>query len=93
VRAAETVKMPGTTALTEAVARYHFKLLAVKDEYEVARLYAESDFAERVAATFEGDYRLVFHLAPPLVAKPGALQTRMELASSESSVVSALTSY
>ena len=57
-------------ALTEAVARYYFKLLAIKDEYEVARLYAESDFAERVAATFEGDYKLVFHLAPPLVAKP-----------------------
>ena len=65
-----TAKVPGATALTEAVARYYFKLLAVKDEYEVARLYAETDFAARVAAQFEGDYKLVFHLAPPLFNKP-----------------------
>ena len=61
--------MPGITELTEAVARYYFKLLAIKDEYEVARLYAESDFAQRVAAQFEGDYKLTFHLAPPLFNK------------------------
>jgi len=70
VRAAETAKVPGVTALTEAVARYHFKLLAVKDEYEVARLYAETDFAARIAGQFEGDYKLVFHLAPPVFNKP-----------------------
>ena len=52
------------------MARYYFKLLAIKDEYEVARLYAQTDFVERVAAQFEGDYRLKFHLAPPVVAKP-----------------------
>jgi indolepyruvate ferredoxin oxidoreductase len=52
------------------VARYYFKLLAVKDEYEVARLYAETDFAARVAAQFEGDYKLTFHLAPPVFNKP-----------------------
>ena len=73
VRAAETAKLPGKTALTEAVARYYFKLLAIKDEYEVARLYAESDFAKRIAAQFEGDYKLVFHLAPPLSNKPDAV--------------------
>ena len=61
--------MPGITALTEAVARYYFKLLAIKDEYEVARLYTETDFAARIAAQFEGDYKLTFHLAPPLLAK------------------------
>src|SRR5438477_5360496 len=72
VRAAETAKLPGKTALTEAVARYYFKLLAIKDEYEVARLYAESDFAKRIAAQFEGDYKFVFHLAPPLSNKPDA---------------------
>ncbi|HZQ61295.1 MAG TPA: indolepyruvate ferredoxin oxidoreductase family protein [Casimicrobiaceae bacterium] len=66
VRAAESSKMPESTALTEAVARSYFKLLAIKDEYEVARLYAETDFAQQVAQQFEGDYRLVFHLAPPL---------------------------
>ena len=70
VRAVEAPRLPGATALSEAVARYYFKLLAVKDEYEVARLYAETDFAERVAAQFEGDYKLTFHLAPPVFNKP-----------------------
>jgi indolepyruvate ferredoxin oxidoreductase len=70
VRTAEAAKVPGATALTEAVARYYFKLLAVKDEYEVARLYAETDFAARVAAQFEGDYKLSFSVAPPIIAKP-----------------------
>ena len=62
--------MPGSTALAEAVARYDFKLRAIKDEYEVARLYAETDNTDRVAQQFEGDYKLVFHLAPPLTNKP-----------------------
>jgi len=70
VLGAETSKLPGKTALTEAVARYYFKLLAVKDEYEVARLYSDGEFAKRVAAQFEGDYKLTFHLAPPLINKP-----------------------
>jgi indolepyruvate ferredoxin oxidoreductase len=70
VRAAETARMPGATALTEAVARYYFKLLAVKDEYEVARLYTATDFTERVASTFDGDYKIRFHLAPPVFNKP-----------------------
>ena len=52
------------------MARYYFKLLAIKDEYEVARLYSDGGFAKRVAAQFEGDYKLVFHLAPPLMNKP-----------------------
>jgi indolepyruvate ferredoxin oxidoreductase len=67
VRAVESARQPGATGLTEAVARYYFKLLAIKDEYEVARLYAETDFLDRVAAQFEGNYRLSFHLAPPLL--------------------------
>ncbi len=70
VRTAEETKIPGTTSLAAAVARYYFKLLAIKDEFEVARLYAESDFAARVAEQFEGDYRFTFHLAPPLLSKP-----------------------
>jgi indolepyruvate ferredoxin oxidoreductase len=69
VRAAEAVKQPGATDLTEAVARYYFKLLAIKDEYEVARLYAETDFLQRVAAQFDGDYKLNFYLAPPTLNK------------------------
>jgi indolepyruvate ferredoxin oxidoreductase len=72
VRAAEAQKLPGRTALTEAVARYYFKLLAIKDEYEVARLYTDGEFVRRVSAQFEGDYKLVFHLAPPLSNKPDA---------------------
>jgi indolepyruvate ferredoxin oxidoreductase len=59
----------GKTALTEAVARYLFKLMAYKDEYEVARLHAETGFQEKIAAMFEGDYKVNFHLAPPLLAK------------------------
>jgi len=57
-------------ALTATVARNYYKLLAVKDEYEVARLYAETGFLECVAGQFEGDYTLRFHLAPPLLARP-----------------------
>jgi len=59
----------GSTKLTEAVARYYAKLLAYKDEYEVARLYANGDFTRKVQGMFEGDYRVVYHLAPPLLAK------------------------
>src|SRR5204862_7965680 len=72
VRVAESTKVPGATALTEAVARYHFKLLAVKDEYEVARLYTDGDFVKRVAAQFDGDYKLKFHLPPPVLTTPDA---------------------
>ncbi len=55
--------------LTRAVAEAYFKLLAYKDEYEVARLYSNGDFLDSLAAQFEGDYQLRFHLAPPLLAK------------------------
>jgi indolepyruvate ferredoxin oxidoreductase len=51
------------------VARNLFKLMAYKDEYEVARLYTEGTFQKRVAATFEGDVRLKVHLAPPFLAR------------------------
>ncbi|HEY0064011.1 MAG TPA: indolepyruvate ferredoxin oxidoreductase family protein, partial [Telluria sp.] len=68
VRAAEA-KVGTSTRLTEAVARYFYKLMAYKDEYEVARLYTSGAFAEKVAGMFEGDYKLKFHLAPPLLAK------------------------
>ena len=55
--------------LTEAVARNLFKLMAYKDEYEVARLYSDGVFRKKLAEQFEGDYTLQFHLAPPLLAK------------------------
>ncbi len=54
-------------ALTQAVATQLYRLMAYKDEYEVARLYTESDFLAELDATFGGDYRLTFHLAPPLL--------------------------
>jgi len=59
----------GKTALTEAVARYLFKLMAYKDEYEVARLHTDRAFLERVHGMFEGDFKLHYHLAPPLLAR------------------------
>jgi indolepyruvate ferredoxin oxidoreductase len=70
VKAREQAAVPGSTALAEAVARYYFKLLAIKDEYEVARLHTETGFLDRVAAQFEGDYTVHYHMAPPLLAKP-----------------------
>src|SRR5207302_1284289 len=65
VRKAET----GSTKLAEAVARYYAKLLAYKDEYEVARLHANGQFQRKLEAMFEGDTRVVYHLSPPLLAR------------------------
>ena len=67
VREAEAACLPGATELTRSVARSLFKLMAYKDEYEVARLYTETDFLKRIAERFEGPYRINFHLAPPLL--------------------------
>ena len=66
MRAAE--EKTGLSGLAEAVARNYAKLLAYKDEYEVARLFAEAAFQAQLDRQFEGDYRLKFHLAPPLFA-------------------------
>ncbi|QYF94962.1 indolepyruvate ferredoxin oxidoreductase family protein [Massilia sp. PAMC28688] len=65
----QEARVGGGTRLTEAVARYYYKLMAYKDEYEVARLYTTGAFAEKVANMFEGDYKMKFHLAPPIMAK------------------------
>jgi indolepyruvate ferredoxin oxidoreductase len=59
----------GMTELTEAVARNLAKLMAYKDEYEVARLYTNGDFERRIREQFDGDYTLKFHLSPPLLAR------------------------
>ena len=72
VRAAESSRAPGMTGLAEAVARYLFKLMAIKDEFEVARLYTTGDFEKRIRETFDGDYKIHFNLAPPLFAKKDA---------------------
>jgi indolepyruvate ferredoxin oxidoreductase len=63
-------RAPEALPLTDAVARNYFKLLAIKDEYEVARLYTDGEFERQVAGVFEGDYKLRYHLAPPLWARP-----------------------
>ena len=68
VEAAEKTRARGRRGLAEAVARSLFKLMAYKDEYEVARLYSDGSFQKKLAAQFEGDYKLKFHLAPPLWA-------------------------
>jgi indolepyruvate ferredoxin oxidoreductase len=71
VRAAE-MKLGGGEALSKAVAKYLFKLMAYKDEYEVARLYSSREFEERMKAAFEDGYKLRYNLAPPLLAKRDA---------------------
>jgi indolepyruvate ferredoxin oxidoreductase len=68
VRAAEAPLGTGT-GLSEAVARYLFKLMAYKDEYEVARLHTDPAFTDKIASMFEGDYKIVHYLAPPITAE------------------------
>jgi indolepyruvate ferredoxin oxidoreductase len=72
IQRAETERTPGKTALTDAAARYFFRLMAYKDEYEVARLYTDGSFLKQLKAEFDGDIRLEFHLAPPLLGKKDA---------------------
>ncbi len=78
VIAAERAAMPGSQALSIAVAKYYAKLLAYKDEYEVARLHVDPLFRERIAAQFEGDYALHFHLAPPAVSHADPVTGRIK---------------
>jgi indolepyruvate ferredoxin oxidoreductase len=70
VAAAEKTRARGMSGLAEAVARGLFKVMAYKDEYEVARLYTSGLFLDRLKQQFEGDFTLEFHLAPPLLARP-----------------------
>ena len=66
---AQTSTQPTNLRLTESVARNLFKLMAYKDEYEVARLHSDGTFKQKISDLFEGDYKLRFHLAPPFLAK------------------------
>ncbi|MEX8193051.1 indolepyruvate ferredoxin oxidoreductase family protein [Comamonas guangdongensis] len=68
VRAVEEPLGQGTR-LSQAVARYLFKLMAYKDEYEVARLHTDAAFTRQIGEMFEGDYKIVHHLAPPTSAR------------------------
>jgi indolepyruvate ferredoxin oxidoreductase len=69
VAAAEAARTPGRRELALAVARNLFKLMAYKDEYEVARLYTDGRFLDELRRQFEGELRLEFHLAPPIFAR------------------------
>jgi len=78
IRAAETRIAAGGEALTRAFALGYYKLLAFKDEYEIARLYSRPEFLSELQAQFEGDYSLTFHFAPPSLdgLSGGALEPR-----------------
>jgi indolepyruvate ferredoxin oxidoreductase len=78
VEQAESRIMPGHTELTAAVARYGYKLMAYKDEYEVARLYSAPEFRQALSEQFEDWRALEFHLAPPLVAERDQLTGRLK---------------
>jgi indolepyruvate ferredoxin oxidoreductase len=65
----QEVQHKTSASVAEAVARNLYKLMAYKDEYEVARLHADPVFLQRIADQFEGDFTLNYHLAPPLVSK------------------------
>ncbi|MFO1468916.1 MAG: indolepyruvate ferredoxin oxidoreductase family protein [Steroidobacteraceae bacterium] len=62
----------GDAALARAVANGYFRLLAIKDEYEVARLYTDGEFRRELERRFEGPWRLHYHLAPPVLARMDA---------------------
>ncbi len=71
VRSAE-IKIRGEASeLTPAVARALHKLMSYKDEYEVARLYSDGEFMKKIKSSFDGNFKLQFHLAPPIFAKHG----------------------
>lgn len=72
VKAAEQAVLPGETRLTRAVATQLYRLMAYKDEYEVARLHSDPEWQAQLARSFAGTTRVNMHLAPPLLAKPGS---------------------
>ena len=68
MKAADEAHGPGTLRLTQTVADLLYKVMAYKDEYEVARLYSEPAFREKIAQRFENPRKLKVHLAPPMLA-------------------------
>jgi len=73
VRVWEHKSSPRQDAVARAVANNYFKLLAYKDEYEVARLHSSPEFVESLKQQFEGDFRIAFNLAPPIVSRKDEL--------------------
>ncbi|MHA1164413.1 MAG: indolepyruvate ferredoxin oxidoreductase family protein [Alphaproteobacteria bacterium] len=76
IRKLEMERAPGSSALANAVAQGLFKLMAYKDEYEVARLFTSQAFKRQLESTFTGQPRLKFHLAPPILSKADPLTGR-----------------
>ena len=68
LREAEARAMPGRSELTQTAAQILYRLMAYKDEYEVARLHSDPEFMTSIARQFQGTPSLRFHLAPPLFA-------------------------
>ena len=77
VGAAEAESFPGAHELTEAFAKGLFKLMAYKDEYEVARLYTDGEFAKAIKDQFEGEPSLKISLAPPMFARRDKVTGRL----------------
>jgi indolepyruvate ferredoxin oxidoreductase len=73
---AERDKAKGLSGLTRAVATYAYKLMAYKDEYEVARRQTSPELKEKLASTFEGDYKIKYHLSPPIFARKDPVSGR-----------------
>ncbi|MGH6940820.1 DUF6537 domain-containing protein, partial [Hypericibacter sp.] len=69
VEVAEAERTPGRRGLAETVARNYYKLLAYKDEYEVARFLSDPAFRQSLANQFEGNWKVSLNLAPPIIAK------------------------
>lgn len=72
VRRREDTLSPHDNQMTRAVAINYFKLMAYKDEYEVARLHTDMGFEDRIKDQMEGDYTIVYHMAPPLLGRKDA---------------------
>ncbi|WP_432239558.1 indolepyruvate ferredoxin oxidoreductase family protein [Herbaspirillum robiniae] len=73
IREWEIKENPGSDRVTRGVAETYFKLMAYKDEYEVARLHTSTQFLDSLRAQFSGDFRIAFNLAPPIWAKKDKL--------------------
>jgi indolepyruvate ferredoxin oxidoreductase len=76
IRKLELERMPSSSALANAVAQGLFKLMASKDEYEVARLFTDGSFQDQLDQLFTGNIKLEFHLAPPIFARKDPLTGR-----------------
>ena len=73
----EKTKTPGLSGIAENVAKYLFKLMAYKDEYEVARLHSNGSLQAAIEAQFEGDYEVRYHMAPPVISRKDKITGRL----------------